>query len=173
MENNVEMVVPPLPNKNTRVPVREEDPRTRAARRAAELRNHAKGDLDEGNDKYYIPLEDIPPDWEYEWKRKSVFNVEDPAYMVQLARKGWEPVPASRHPEFMPISGKYNTIERDGMILMERPKEISDEARARDAREARFRMQAQKEHLQSTPDGQFERSRPVVKSTYESIPIPE
>jgi hypothetical protein len=54
---------------------------------------------------------------------------EDPAYAVSLARKGSEPVPADRHPSFMPDGARFATIERKGMVLMERPLELTEEAR--------------------------------------------
>ena len=160
-----------------RPPLREEDPRTRAARRAAEIRNHIGG-LDEGTDEFYIPLESIPEGWTYEWKRKSVLGQEDAAHQVALARLGWEPVPASRHPSFMPDGGKHAVIERKGMILMERPIEITNEARAVELRRARLQVRQKEEQLAAAPAGQFERnnkSNSLVKvgKSYESIPIPE
>jgi hypothetical protein len=111
----------------------EEDPRARAARRAAELRGHL-GSIDDGVDKFSAPP---PPDgWQYEWKRKTVMGWEDPAYMTNLIRTGWEPVPASRHPEMMQ-KGYTGAIERDGQVLMERPREISDEMRRIELMKAR------------------------------------
>jgi hypothetical protein len=151
---------------------REEDPRARAARRAAEIRGHrSEQSLDE-SDRFKVEASEIPPGWSYEWKRKTVYGKEDPAYEVELARGGWEPVPASRHPSMMP-KGKYETIERDGMILMERPKELSDDARAAELRRARLQVRSKEQQLTSSPDGTFERDRPVVKKSYESMPIPK
>lgn len=163
--------------KEMRPPMREEDPRTRAARRAAEIRNHI-GNLDEGTDEFYVPPEEIPDGWTYEWKRKSVFGKEDPAHQVQLARMGWEAVPASRHPSMMPDSGGYNTIERKGMILMERPAEVTQEARIAEMRRARLQVRQKEEQLNSAPSGQFERANKEnslvkVKKSYEAVPIPK
>jgi hypothetical protein len=160
-----------------RPPMREEDPRTRAARRAAEIRNHV-GSMDEGTDEFYVPLELIPEGWTYEWKRKSVMGQEDAAHQVALARKGWEPVPASRHPSFMPDSGNFNTIERKGMILMERPAEVTEEARLVELRRARAQVRQKEEQLSSSPAGQFERANKEnslvkVKKSYEAVPIPK
>jgi len=157
--------------------MREEDPRTRAARRAAEIRNHV-GNMDEGPDDFYIDLSEIPDGWTYEWKRKTVLGQEDPAYQVQLARMGWEPVPASRHPRYMPEGAKYASIERKGMVLMERPKELSDEARQIELKKARNQIRQKEAQLNSAPDGQFGRNNkdaPLVKigKSYEAIPIPK
>ncbi len=159
-----------------RVAVREEDPRTRAARRAEELRNHL-GDLDATTDDFYIDPAVIPPGWSYEWKRKTILGEEDPAYQVQLAHTGWEPVPASRHPTFMPSNSHHTTIERKGMILMERPAEITEEIRNYERKKARSQVMTKEEQLNSAPDGQFGRDhaevRPRINKSYEAIPIPQ
>lgn len=160
-----------------RAPLRE-TPRDRAARRAAELREH-RGSMDEGTDEFWIDKEMIPDGWDYEWKRKTLLGAEDPAYQVQLARNGWEAVPADRHPEMMPSAGNYAVIERKGMILMERPKEITDEVRNADLRRARQQVRQKEEQLNSAPDGTLQRKKSDgtsltnIKKSYESIPIPE
>lgn len=155
--------------------MREEDPRARAARRAAEVRGNI-GSLDEGDDKFYISPADIPPGWTYEWKRKSVLGQEDPAYQISLARKGWEPVPAERLPHMMPTGNKHTTIERDGQILMERPLELSEEARNIERKRARDQMRMKERQLHESPNGQFGRDdprvAPKIKQNYEPLPIP-
>jgi len=154
----------------------EESPVERAARRAAELRGHA--DVDEGNDEYFVEPGVIPTGWSYEWKMKTVLGAEDPAHQVALARKGWEYVPVSRHPEMMPIGYKGNEITRKGMVLMERPLEITEEVRAAELRRARLQVRAKEEQLTAAPQGQFERSNKgndlvKVKKGYEAIAIPD
>ena len=166
-----------LPRAAKRGPKREEDPRTRAARRAAELREHL-GDSDEGTDEFHIPPSDIPPGWAYEWKRKTMLGAEDPAYQVALARAGWEPVPTARHPEYMPGDGNYPIIERKGMVLMERPLEINEEAHARELRKARGQVRQKEEQLSAPGVGEFERSNKdkslvKVRKSYEAIPVPD
>lgn len=173
----VERIEQPTIREDIRAPMREEDPRTRAARRAAELRDHL-GDMDEGTDDFYINQADVPPGWEYEWKRKLLLGAEDPAYQVALARAGWEPVPTSRHPSYMPNQGSHPVIERKGMILMERPSEISDEARAIELRKARNQVRQKEAQLNSAEGGQFERSNKDqslvnIRKSYDSIPIPK
>ncbi len=154
----------------------EEDPRIRAARRAAELREH--GSLDDGNDKFYIDPKIIPDGWSYEYKMFTVLGKEDPSYQVQLRQNGWEPVPVSRHPELMPVGYEGNTIIRDGQMLMERPLEITEERKQRDRRNAREQVQAKEEQLGAAPAGTFERNNKgeklaTIKKSYESIPIPK
>ena len=113
---------PPL-----RINPKAEDPRERATRRAAQIRDHLGG-LDEGTDEFFVPSQMIPDMWTYEWKRHTIYNQEDPAYTVQLAREGWEVVPVDRcpsHRAMMPATWTKNTIERKGMVLMERPTDIT------------------------------------------------
>lgn len=156
----------------------EESPRERAARRVAELRGHDTDLGDDGNDEYYIELGIIPEGWSYEWKVRTVLGAEDPAHQVALARKGWEVVPASRHPELMPVGYKGVEITRKGMVLMERPLEITEEARKAEYRRARMQMRDKEAQLTQAKGGEFDRTNkgdPLVKinKKYEAIPIPE
>jgi len=154
--------------------MREEDPRVAAARRAAEIRGHL-GNTEDSMDKFRTPP--APPGWEYEWKRRLLLGQEDPSYQVALARMGWEPVPTYRHPEMMPLQGNHPTIERDGMILMQRPGVISDEARAAELSRARNQVRVKEQQLNATPDGTLTRdhpsARPQIKKGYEPIAVPE
>jgi hypothetical protein len=158
--------------------IREESPAERAKKRAAEIRAHRSGlDLD-STDRFAIDTSIVPEGWTYEWKRKTIYNQEDPAYQIRLADGGWTPVPANRnarHAALMP-TGNYATIERDGMILMERPKELTDEARDIELRRARNQVRSKEAQLSSTPDGTMTRDdsrvRPTVKKSYEAMPIP-
>ena len=156
----------------------EESPRERAARRTAELRGHDTDLGDDGNDEYYIELGIIPEGWSYEWKTRTILGAEDPAHQVALARKGWETVPASRHPELMPVGYKGAEITRKGMVLMERPMEITQEARNVELRRARMQMRDKEAQLTQAKGGEFDRTNkgdPLVKinKKYEAIPIPE
>jgi len=163
------------PKTSIRPPMREDNPIERATKRAAAIRQHMAGD-EEGSDEFFIPLHYVPDGWTYEWKRHTIYNQEDPAYQVQLAREGWEVVPASRHPDLMP-QGEHPFISRKGMVLMERPKEITDESRAYDLRKARAQVHAKEQQLGHAPDGQFgrnhDKTRPKIAKSYAPIPVPE
>ena len=157
--------------------MREDDPRARAAARVAQLRDHV-GDLNEGTDEFYVPPSLVPDGWTYEWKRHKIWNQEDPAYTVQLAREGWEEVPLHRnaaHEAMMPRNWSGNTIERKGMILMERPLELTEEARNIEKRRARQQIIAKKEQLGENKAGEFERNhaqvRPKISNSYEPLPV--
>lgn len=157
--------------------LRPEDPRARAAARAAELRGHI-GDLDEGTDNFYVDPNIIPDGWSYEWKTRTVLGKEDPAYQVALARTGWEPVPADRHPVYMPKDYAGKTIERDGMVLMERPLEITRDIQNIDQKRARSQVQIKEEQLNAAPQGHFDRdadprTRAKIVKSYEPMQIPD
>lgn len=157
--------------------MRGDDPRERAAKRAAEIRGHL-GSMDEGSDDFFIDPAIIPDGWSYEWKRKTIMGAEDPAYQVSLARKGWEAVPASRHPSYMPEGSKDSIIERKGMVLMERPLEVTQEAQSIELRRARAQVRHKEEQLNAAPQGQFERDNkgnPLAKvsKSYEPLVIPK
>ena len=160
-----------------RPPLREDDPRARARQRASELRGHAGGDISEGPDALYVDPTCIPDGWTYEWKMHTVYGAENPAYQIELQRRGWTPVPASRHPEMMPLGSTHQFILRDGLMLMECPTEIVEARRADHLRPARQQVRYKEQQLSGTPDGTLtrdhERVRPKIKKSYEAMPIPE
>jgi len=168
----------PLPGEQAAEPLDPNDPRARAAARAAELREHLGNDLGEGKDEFWIDPNIVPDGWSYEYKRETVLGQPDPSYQVTLAQRGWEPVPASRHPELVPPGWTGKHIPRKGCILMERPKEITDEVRAQDNRRAREQVRQKEQQLGAAPAGTFERDNKgnplaTIKKSYESIPIPK
>ena len=179
-----EAAVEPVVAKTEEAPARKamrpemhEDPRERAARRSAELRGHLKN-LDQGPDDFYVDPASIPDGWSYEWKRKTVYGAEDHTYAIQLLQAGWEPVPTSRHPEMMPVNSTSAIIERKGMILMERPADITAEARQIDLNNARNRLRRKEDQLHHQQSTQFmdhsnPNARTVINKSYEPIPVPD
>ena len=107
------------------------------ARAEARLRE-IRDSIPEGGalrDKFWAP--EAPAGWTYEWKVRTVMNEEQSSYIVELARNGWEAVPLNRHPDMMPAGWKGETIEVEGLVLMERPAILTQEDRAMEARNAR------------------------------------
>jgi len=151
--------------------LREESPLERAKRRAAEIKGHLTS-TDDTTDEFAIPPHIVPEGWTYEWKRKTVFGQEDSSYMMSQEARGWEPVPASRHRNLMP-EGHYNTIERKGMILMERPKEITDEAKRQDRARALNQVKNREQQLAEAQAGEFARNKPTISKGYEPMAMPE
>jgi len=102
---------------------------------------------------------------------------EDPSHYNRITIGGWEPVESFRHPEMMP-KGYVGSIEREGMVLCERPLEITEERRHRDYLNARQQVQIKQGQLDpkgkggliSREDAQI---APKIKSSYEPMPIPD
>lgn len=151
--------------------MREEDPRARAARRAAELRGNAHEEYD-GVDEFYIDSSIVPDGWSYEWKTKFIFNQEQQSSMMAYRQGGWEEVPTSRHPNMMPLGSEEPFIIRKGMVLMERPSEITAEARQREARKAAQQVSGKEAQLNSAGSGEFARTGAKVSKSYSAMPIP-
>jgi len=149
--------------------MREEDPRARAARRAAEVLEMNGGNLNANTDEYYIDPDNVPDGWSYEWRRHLVMGATDPSYEYELARNGWEPVPADRHREMMP--GSSPTIDRKGMRLYERPKILVDRANAADRKRAHEHVKGQKQQLANSSND-FGPIKPSLKNNFEPIPVP-
>lgn len=89
------------------------------------------GDLDQlgeitFDDKWNV---EAPPGWTYEWKTFSVWNKEYPQYHNALLRSGWQAVPATRHRDKMVPGSTDESIIIDGLMLMERPQELTQQRR--------------------------------------------
>ena len=77
-----------------------------------------------------------PDGWTYEWKVKTIYNWDHIQHQVNLARNGWEAVPAERHDGLYMPKGHQGPIEYGGQILMERDARLTAQARAIDKRAA-------------------------------------
>lgn len=127
-------------------------------------------------DKFHIAADRIPPGMAYEWKRYEVLGQHDHSYSQSLSENGWDPVDASRHPDLMP-PGHKGAIIRDGLMLMERPVELSEEAKAEDYQMARDQVRVNEAKMADTPHGTMTRdhatARPRVGRSYEAMAIPD
>lgn len=157
-------------------PKPKDDSNARAAKRAAELRSHTGSFTKEG-DIFYIDPRIVPAGWTYEWKRYKLVGEKDDSYSTDLRYRGWDEVPVSRHPAMMPQHHMGNTIERKGMVLMERPLEITSEVQALERQKADQQVRTRQQQLANAPPGQFERvdghGAPTVKLHTEYAPIPK
>ena len=159
-------------------PVRELSSVERARLRSAELLQHGTDQLDDAIDEFAFDMRVIPDGWTYEWRTHTVQGKEDPSYAVQLDMKGWQPVPVQRHPEMMPKDYSGSTIVRKGMMLMERPKEITERARMLEKRKALDQVRIKEDQLRAAPAGTFERgnhpgAQVKVGRNYEPILVPK
>jgi hypothetical protein len=124
----------------------------RARERIAQIRAiHGDDDFSEVYvDKWFAQA---PEGWTYEWKTHSVWNKEYPQYISALQRTGWSPVPANRHRELLYPEYEAENIIIDGMILMERPKELTDKVRQREYRRAIEVVRNSERKLAEAPAG--------------------
>ena len=125
----------------------------RAKARMAEIRTlqgDAAMDIAEYQDKFYA---EAPPGWVYNWKNHSIFNKEYPQYFASLQRNGWEPVPAQRHRELLYPEYNDENIIIEGMILMERPKELHDARVRREHQRAIGQIRTAEQKLAEAPAG--------------------
>jgi hypothetical protein len=81
-----------------------------------------------GADQFAIDPAIVDHGWVYEWKRYSVVNQVDHAYLARLKRAGWAEVPAERHDGLFLPPGTTGSVIIDGLILMECPIELYREA---------------------------------------------
>jgi len=100
-----------------------------AQSRAAESREAGQRKRPETHfqSKLYDPKDKIPSGMTYAWVRESTLNEPDPDNMTDRMIRGWQPVPANRHPEMVPppLPGyegmEVQVIRRGGLILCECP----------------------------------------------------
>lgn len=91
-------------------------------------------------DQFAIPDGIRPDGWSWEWKRYTVLNEPQVAYQAKLSHVGWTYVMAESYPGvFMPVD-KVGPIIRDGMVLMERPEALTEEAKREEKRAADDRI---------------------------------
>lgn len=118
-----------------------------------------------------IPDHLIPDGMVYQWKRKSLYGKEDEHNMVHVQEAGaWSPVPADRegHGILGTKAGRSRgEIAQGGLVLMERPKELDDEARLEESQEARGIREIQMQKLGLTPRGQMPSTTPRVRRSME------
>ena len=68
----------------------------------------------------------------YQWNVWSVLEKENRSERARMYNAGWRPVPADRHDGVFLPPGSKGDIVIGGLILEERPVELSDEARLED-----------------------------------------
>ena len=108
-------------------------------------------------DQFYIPLDEIPEGSNYEWKRWENVGQQDPFYIARMREQGWEPVNPKRHPNWVPPGYNEPHIIKGGQILMERPMELTLEARKELRQLSRQQVREAEQRLGMTPKGEATR----------------
>ncbi len=103
-------------------------------------------------DIFEIPQNLIPPGWTYQWNAVSVSGNSDILLDQNhmMYQNGWRAVPAERYAGTLVPQGSTGNIIRGQQMLMERPKALTDEARAEDVRNARQLISDRNESLKLT-----------------------
>lgn len=82
-----------------------------------------------GDDRFAIDLTKVPRGHRMEWKRMTLFGLQDKRNQVTLARYHWRPVPHEMQPHILGQFGKEGEhIIVDGLGLFMRPEYLCDEA---------------------------------------------
>lgn len=146
----------------------------RAPTRAAEAREPRRRRVPGWVDKYYIPADAKPEGVSFEWKRLETFGQPDPSYQANLGMNGWEAVKAEDFPEIAKSVGVASgSIIRDGLILMERPQSLTNEARLEDTNAAREAIRAKEEQLTGKTQGTIlERRSASVHRHHGPVEVP-
>ena len=113
-------------------------------------------------DQFYIPRDEIPEGSDYEWKRWENVGLQDPFYIARMREQGWEPVNPKRHPTWVPPGYNEPHIIKGGQILMERPIELTLEARKELRQLSKQQVREAEQRLGMTPKGEATRELPEV-----------
>jgi hypothetical protein len=125
------------------------------------------------SDRFLIPEEDKPEGVSFNWKRWSVNGQEDPFYISNMRLQGWEPVTGSDMPGLAP-EGHTGSLLKEGMLLMARTQELTDQAYAEVARASRQQVQDREKANGVAPTGQAPRTTPdLKKELMRPVPVQE
>jgi hypothetical protein len=80
-------------------------------------------------DKFHIDDADIPDGMSYQWVATHVAGAEQRNSIASFSQNGWESVPLSRYPGRYAEPDAKGAIVMDGLMLVERPIELTEEAR--------------------------------------------
>jgi hypothetical protein len=128
-------------------------------------------------DKFHVDVVDIPDGMSYQWVAITVAGAEQRNSIAQFQQNGWESVPMSRYPgRYGPekLNGKPNNepIIIDGLMLCERPIELTIEAREEEIGAARELIRTRNEQfVPKLPESRSRRGTELrAKRTIEGMP---
>lgn len=110
-------------------------------------------------DKFDVPArvkaDGIARGLSYEWKRIAVRGMPDTDHMLDLQSNHWSPVPKDRYSNY--------AVEKQGMIMMERPLYLTQEAQREDYDLAMADVYNVTKGAAETPQGHFPRNHPNAR----------
>src|SRR6185437_6404833 len=86
----------------------------------------------QAKDRFDVPVSLRQDGTSYEWKRASTLGKPDNGHLIEMREQGWLPADTPELRSYFMPEGYEGAIERDGLILMERPEELTREARDED-----------------------------------------
>lgn len=164
-----------LPREETRKPIRaggalrDEWGRVAALSRDGELLSRKVTDT---GDKFSVSPDIIPVGWTYQWIEATALGQQQ--RNSHYFQNGWRPVPAARHDGLWMSPGYKGNIELEGLLLVERPKVLTDDARAEELMRAKNQLRTQNDQFKPRLPGARDRSIRgtglVAKRTIEGMP---
>lgn len=134
---------------------------------------------DEDDDRLKVPQELIPDGMDYQWVTDSILGQPQPQRRARFERRAWTPVPAERHDGMYMPKGFKGEINVDGLVLMERPLELSIRARQKEKMKAREQVYVREQQLRGGDlggkvafDTQHKTVHNKINKTYERISVP-
>ena len=125
-----------------------EDLSRRVGGRAATERAPQRIVIRTAENRFDVDVNEIPHGMTYEWKVKTVNGKEAREQIIAWRLNGWKEVPAGRHPAFSGESEDSTAcIERGGLVLCERPQELTAESKAMEREAAKDQVQSQLDRL--------------------------
>ena len=118
------------------------------------------------SDPFAIPGDLQEPGWDRQWVRVSVHGWEDVDNQVGMQENGWRPISANRpgwEGRFMP-AGYKGAIQKSGLMLMERPMSLTEEARAEEKRVVHGQTQVQRQQFGMALPRGFEANTPAARA---------
>lgn len=113
----------------------------------------------------------IPDGMDYNWKRASYLAKEDKQHMIKMTQYHWNPVPYARHDGAIATEDPdRKIITNGGLVLMERPKYLSDEAADVELRKANSQVEHQYKRLKLAPTGTETRTAKAESKHNLSVP---
>lgn len=113
-----------------------------------------------GVNAFFVPPHLPPAGWSWEWKRESVRGQADPYYISRLKQVAWEPVRYESYPGvFAPEYDEHGKpwvgpVRREGLMLMERPANLTKEAQDEEIAKAKRRSNdARNQYTRLNTDG--------------------
>ena len=125
-----------------------------------------------------IPAAMMRPGYIMQWKARSIMGNEEVqrSHLTRHYRTGWRPVEGERGRGYFFMPGEVipATIEQGGMMLMERPAQIEQYARAEANKKAKGQVRDKLASIgHGNKDTAMPNIQPEMKINYESFEVPE